>query len=258
MIRIGFKQGIMHQGIRKHEAFPLQPFLFGRHYTTQNNESQVTELANRALFKGESKTIGSYPNLFTQEGEEMILHPPHLGGTPAEKRLEFIRLYLHGNGLIGKESVSLKELTEMANEKGFRSEKGKKTETGNLYKSLLKSKSNHKQFKAFKDDEGRTHIGLTDLGKQIALNRAEILNGIEPNIPSGRTRDLLILFKEKNWIDKTLKLKHIGEGCRESGYIVEQGNLQKLLKRSYQFFILHSKTHRVSLSRIGKSIAKQL
>ena len=87
MIKTGFKEGLMHRSMQKHQGFSLQSAFFGRHYTTQSNQSKVTELAKTSSFKGESKTIESGPNLFTGEEEEGILYPPSLDGAPGKSRI---------------------------------------------------------------------------------------------------------------------------------------------------------------------------
>ena len=113
MIRIGIKESFSNRFSQSNQvSVSHRCSRFGRYYTTQTEEN---------------KTIKSYPNIFTQKGEGVLLHLPKLGGSAAEKRLEFVRLYLQSNHLIGNRSLPLKDLTIAANEKGFKTSGGKET-----------------------------------------------------------------------------------------------------------------------------------
>lgn len=253
MIRI---QNILSKCPQGHQLItPYTSPSFRRYCTNQPEKNNVTDIAKTSLFSSESKTLQPYSNIFTQEGRTVSLHLPRLGGSAAEKRLEFVRMYLQANHLIGNKSVPLKNLIATTNEKGFKTSNKKKNTTHAFKQSLLRPGIN-KQFEFFKNEEEEVNIALTDIGKKIALDRAGLLNEIIPEVPVGRAKDLLIIFKDQGWLDKSVKLKTIVKACSAISLDLTQYRVKELLQREYNIFILDSDT--VKLSVIGKKIITSL
>ena len=106
--------------------------------------------------------------------------------------------------------------------------------------------------------EGKFHVRLTEFGSKCALNNVNIMNRFDPEILSGRVRDVLIILKEKDLVDQVVKVKNFAKVCAQFGFSVETANLRIILRKGHYFFILDLERDSLSLTPPGKKAIKQL
>ena len=145
----------------------------------------------------------------------------------------FAKLFMYANYLSGQTDIRLLDLTQVCNEEGYRCKNGNKVtsvKSGDLYKSLS-SKSNQSLFSFYKDEENKAHVSLTDKGIKQIEHLASTLNGCEAegaNV-SGRTKDVIVVFKREGWIIKNspIRIKTLWKACHQYGYKPHIGDLKK-------------------------------
>ncbi len=255
MMRLGFN------ALRTTNFLPLS-LLCAREAHSSSRDQKRTAVVSEVA----QKSIENYANIFTQSGDRILIHAHLPAGKPPEKRMMFVKLYMYANHLIGNTDISLLELTRVCNREGYRSSspKGNKTSKVNSsdFHKSLSSKSNGGLFDCYKDEDGKVHVRLTDRGIRSSQQVAESLNSFIPEEPQGRTKDVLIIFRESGWLkeNQPVAVKKLLKACENHGYTPMAGDLRRSLSSgsSQQFFIFDKDRDTVQLSPFGLEAAQSI
>ena len=205
------------------------------------------------------KAIENYSNIFTQSENGIFIHV-HFPVKFQGKRMNFVKLYMHANYLIGNTSIPLSDLARCCNESGYVGKKGKELKTGDLVKILL-SKSNEGLFYFSKGEDNKPHVCLTDRGIQASQQVALCFNSITPESFQGRLKGILTIFIKEGWLKDNLpvSIEKLLKGCVNHGYNEKSSDLRKcVLFTSKQFFIFDKRKDAVKLSPLGVEMANSL
>ena len=242
-------------------------FASSRAAHTTANSANVSETESRNITTDVAQgAISDYANIFTQEGDKVFIHSAVPSGKAPEKRMAFVKLYMYANHLIGNSNILLSNLTKICNREGYRSSapSGNKTSkvTSPHLKSALESKNTQNLFQLSGDEDGKTLVSLTDKGIQHIQGLSDTLNSIDPEEPSGRLKDVLIIFKEGGYLKDNMpvSIKKLGKACADSGYSVQLGHLRSLLSARFakQLFVFDKDRDSVRLSPLGLKVAQSL
>ena len=242
-------------------------FASSRATHTTSNSANVSETENRNMTTAVAQgAISDYANIFTQEGDKIFIHSAIPSGKTPEKRMAFVKLYMYANHLIGNRCILLSDLTKLCNREGYRSNAPSGNKTSNVrpgnFEGSFKSNNNKKLFQLSGDEDGKTLVSLTDKGIQHIQGLADTLNSIDPEEPSGRLKDVLIIFKEGGYLKDNMpvSIRNLGKSCAENGYSVQAGNLRSLLSAHFakQLFIFDKGRDSVRLSPVGLEVAQSL
>ena len=203
----------------------------------------------------EQASIKIYSRIFTQLGNKVLVHACILNGKKPEKRMTFIKVYIYANYLIGNKTVSIGDLAKVCCKKKH------KVRSDNL-KASLSSKKNQGFFTISKSEDGINHVGLTNQGMKDSHYLTEELNALDPQDPTRRKKDMLIIFKEKGLIVKNnpISVKALKKICTEYEYNVRSDNLRSLLSARFaqHYFVINDKIDTVHLSPPGLEVAKKI
>ncbi|WP_316357017.1 hypothetical protein [Candidatus Neptunichlamydia sp. REUL1] len=179
-------------------------------------------------------TTNDYPLLFTNKGYKVFFHGNILGKTIAEKRIHFVAMNLLGYLLEKQPNVDLQDLVESCNIRNL------KCNASSLKSSFL-SEKNRVLFSLIKNTK-TVSVGLTPEGVKKTLNLADRLCiDLEAiDIPEGKLKDILIIFKSNNWEDKIVSMKLLYNFAEKNN--LKLSGIKPTIFRSHQYFIIFSKS----------------